>query len=196
MINIFKIVVIVEILFGFAIAQANLIELNQQKSKVEFLAIGRPSAIKIRGEGGSAKGTINIGTEKTIGEIQVNLDDFKTGMSKRDEHMKTKYLELGKAENKTATLKISNVKLPKDYWTTKPEMSDVKFYGTLRLHGVEKNVEGNLNLKKAEGNVAQGNSKFTIKLPDYGITIPSFAGITVAEDVDVTVNFEAKLIEK
>ncbi len=172
---------------------ANKINFDPAKSKVEFLAIGRPSALKIKGQGATASGALTLENASTEGEITVNLDDFKTGLETRDKHMKEKYLETEKAQNKTAKLKIIKLDLPANYWSSKSAVSKAKFSGTLALHGVQKNIEGELNLKAAQNNVVSGDSNFNIKLTDYAIAIPSFAGITVAEDVNVSVSFEATI---
>jgi polyisoprenoid-binding protein YceI len=181
--------------FAINSSAAVKISLDPAKTKVEFLAVGRPSALKIKGQGAVANGELTVQEGKTEGEISVNLDDFKTGMSTRDQHMKEKYLEIEKAQNKIAKLKILKIDLPIEYWKSKLDVANAKFSGTLDLHGVQKNVEGVLNLKAAQNNIVSGDSNFNIKLPDYAITIPSFAGITVAEDVSVNIQFEATLAD-
>jgi hypothetical protein len=50
------------------------------------------------------------------------------------------------------------------------------------LHGKEQGVKGTYLAK--DGKI---DAKFQIKLTDFGIEIPSYLGITVAETVDVQV---------
>ena len=174
---------------------ATNVSLDESKSKAEFLAIGSPSALKIKGQGASVKWQLSISKDAVTGDLLVNLEEFKTGISTRDNHMKEKYLEVNKAENKTAKLTISKIDLPSDYWKSKQEAKNVNFVGQLTLHGKQKEVKGVLNLNGAENNSVKGESSFKLKLSEYAIDIPSFAGITVAEDVDVKVEFLAKLSE-
>lgn len=174
---------------------ATSVSLDESKSKAEFLAIGSPSALKIKGQGASVKGELSIAKDIVTGDLLVNLDEFKTGISTRDNHMKEKYLHTYKAENKVAKLSITKIDLPADYWKLKSEAKNINFVGQLSLHGTQKEVKGILNLNGAENNSVKGESTFKLKLSEYGIDIPSFAGITVAEDVDVKVEFLAKLSE-
>ena len=57
-------------------------------SSAEFLAVGRPSMIKINGTGGKVQGKFALDGAKSIGEITLDLRDFTTGMQLRDKHMK------------------------------------------------------------------------------------------------------------
>jgi polyisoprenoid-binding protein YceI len=56
----------------------------------------------------------------------------------------------------------------------------------LKLHGVEKPVSGTFDLS-GSGASPKLAAKFAIKLSDFGIGIPSFAGVTMADEVAVTV---------
>lgn len=83
------------------------VELNAEKSPVGFTAVGRPSALKIKGEGAKATGALKSAGDSLEGEISANLDVFQTGISLRDHHMKEKYLETGKPGFSSAVLKLS-----------------------------------------------------------------------------------------
>jgi polyisoprenoid-binding protein YceI len=147
---------------------------------VKFLAIGHPSAIRIQGEGKT------LLTEKTSwkdgkfsGTFRVPLDSLKTGISTRDRHMKEKYLETAKFPN--ADLELSACPLREGETTC---------LGKLSLHGVTKGVS--IHLVESEGGpkTLKISADFAIKLTDFGITIPKFANITVAEDVQIQVDSE------
>jgi polyisoprenoid-binding protein YceI len=164
--------------------------IDHDSSEAHFLAIGKPSAIKIKGEHAKPDGNINITDDGTAkGEIKINLDEFSTGMQTRDEHMKEKYLETNKPENKFAVLSLKHVDLPKGFWKS-PHPIEVPFTGQLHLHGRQKDVNGNIKFDQVSNDLARGDAKFSINLPDYGISTPSFSGITVAEKVDIDVNFK------
>lgn len=126
------------------------------------------------------------------GELSLNLSDFETGIGLRDRHMKEKYLELAKENFQKARLKISSLSLPLDYWKA-PGRQTASFRGLLWLHGVEKEIEGVLEIVDAAKDIVSGAAKFTILLPDYGIAIPSFSGVTVAEKVDLEVKFKSRV---
>lgn len=169
------------------------ISVDPSASEAEFLAIGKPSAIKIKGSHAKPEGIITLANNgKVNGQIRLNLDDFDSGIELRDRHMKEKYLETGKAENKMAVLTITSVNLPKDFWKA-PHPMDTTFAGKLKLHGQEKDITGQMNLKSVTSNMAQGEAKFSLDLPDYGIEVPSYSGITVAQKVDVDVNFKGAI---
>ena len=59
-----------------------------------------------------------------------------------------------------------------------------EFAGTLTLHGVTKPVT--IKAQRAESWV---KSQFEIKLTDYGIAIPEWSGISVAETVKLGISF-------
>ena len=65
----------------------------------------------------------------------------------------------------------------------------------MEIHGVKLNVkiQGNLIFK---GEKVIIESKFIVKLEDYEIEIPKLLFHKIAEEVEVTVNFEYKRYEK
>lgn len=153
--------------------------------KVEFLAVGKPSAIKIKGEGKGPQGELQLkksGAQFSLnGELTVDLDSIDTGIGLRDRHMKEKYLETAKF--KTAVLKIKEATLPASALEGAGEYS---LPGLLTLKGVEKPVQLKVKLEP-EGDKIKSISFFKINLADFPIEVPKYAGITVANDVDVSV---------
>lgn len=179
--------------FASSFAQAATFTVNSEQSEVNFLAVGRPSMLKIKGTGAKPKGTFSTGV-KPEGEIQVDLREFTTGIATRDKHMKEKYLETDKPENQFAKFKISSIELPgKDL----PATGEVpaKISGTLTLHGKSLPVKSESKLK-VDGQKLSTSLQLNLKLTDYGIEIPSFAGVTVAENVDVDIELEAERSDK
>lgn len=156
--------------------------LEAGRGKIEFTAVGRPSAIKINGHGPGPEGDVALSKSdkgyRLSGEARFDLDALETGIGMRDRHMKEKYLETGKF--KTASLKLDG-----DLTTALVEQGgEIKTTGRLNLHGVEKPVDIALKIEK-DGERLKGVSRFTIKLSDYGIDIPRFSGVTVADDVEI-----------
>ena len=168
------------------------ISIEKDKSSVEFLAIGRPSALKIKGNRAKPEGKITFKDNSIDGIIMLNLEDFETGISLRDRHMKEKYLETAKEDFKNVKLTLAKIELPKTYWKN-PIPIKIDFQGKLWLHGVEKEISGELEIGTASKENLQGQARFSIVLTDFGIAIPSFSGITVAEKVDVEVNYFGKI---
>jgi polyisoprenoid-binding protein YceI len=165
-------------------AFASTATLDPGAGSVEFTAIGRPSMLKIVGKGPGPTGTLDVTDGNATGTFDVDLKDVTTGISMRDHHMKEKYLQVDKYPQ--AEFKLSSLKLPKPLDGSDASFKDVPFEGTFKVHGVEKPVKGTADLS-VESSKLKGTANFAIKVTDYGIDIPKFAGITMAEDVKVTV---------
>ena len=136
--------------------------------------------IRIKGESTGPRGSIEITDLKAQGEFTLPLANLNTGIEMRDEHMKQKYLEV--AKNPDAVLKITNLTL-----TSAEKGQDVPFSGTLTLHGTTKNVDGHVNYQTASG-TKKTHADFKIRLSDFGIAIPAYAGLKVADEVQVQVD--------
>jgi polyisoprenoid-binding protein YceI len=170
---------------AFALDAATL---DSMKGETHFLAVGRPSALKIDGTGRGPSGDLRFTkTPEGVsfsGEISVDLSTLDTGIGTRDRHMKEKYLEVEKY--KSAVLKFTDARIPKAAVTSGGE---VKLTATLNLHGQEKPVDVDMTVKP-QGEKILSSSKFSFKLSQFAIDIPKFSGITVADDVEVTVSTE------
>jgi polyisoprenoid-binding protein YceI len=150
------------------------------RASVKFLAVGNPAAIRIQGEGKAMtmeKAAWKAGKFSAV--FHVPLDSLETGISMRDRHMKEKYLETEKFPN--ADLVLANCALT-EVETTCP--------ASLTLHGVTKTVAIKLKSTPTPAKTLKVNADFAVKLSDYGISIPKFANITVAEDVQIQVDSE------
>lgn len=123
---------------------------------VTFIAIGRPSMLKIRGECSG-----KIVSPPPNFEATVELKECVTGIALRDKHMREKYLEV--EIHPVATLKAQ---LPKE--------GDWK--GKLTVHGKEAEVIGEIK---------DGVLRFSTTIEAHGITIPQFMGVTVANEVKI-----------
>jgi polyisoprenoid-binding protein YceI len=100
--------------------------------------------------------------------IVVDLKTLTTDMGLRDDHMKNKYLEVGK--------------YPEAVLTT-GKGKDGKGTGKIKIRGVEKDISGVykiLNDKEVE-------AKFDLNLPDYNITGIRYMGVGVKDKVNVRV---------
>jgi polyisoprenoid-binding protein YceI len=143
-------------------------------ASIEFVAQGRPAIIKVQGkipfEGTRLKEADN--------KISVDLSLLTTGIGLRDEHLKENYLEIKKYP--TSTLEII---------TPLTEIKKTgKFKGKLNLHGVTEEVSGEALFTKEE-NSYKVDAHFEFKLSLFKIGVPSYQGITIADDVQVRANF-------
>ena len=165
--------------------KAWLLTFDPGSGGVEFNATGRPSALKIHGKGTAPKGALSVTGGKASGTLSFDLGSLDTGIKMRNEHMKQKYLEVGKYQQ--AELTFDQLSMPESVQAEQAKLDRVPFQGTLSLHGIRKPVTGFADIVR-DGQKVALKADFGIKLTDYGIAIPSFAGITVAEDVRILVD--------
>lgn len=151
--------------------------MSVESGKVQFLAVGKPSFLKVNGEGNAPTGTMTIENGKASGEFSFDLATLDTKNETRTGHMKDKYLEVEKFPK--ATLKFKDVDAPGD-------KVQATIPAELTLHGQTRPVTMNAELSGGAKRTANGN--FKIKLSDFGIAIPSYAGVTIADEVTVTID--------
>jgi polyisoprenoid-binding protein YceI len=158
----------------------------------EFVAVGRPSAMKIHGQGAGLSGTLTVDDNSASGNVKFALDQFSTGVELRDHHMKEKYLEIQKYP--TASLALDKIKLASNLESgalKEGKIDKLAFTGHLNLHGITHPVTGTIDLNTSAG-VTKGDGQFEIKISDYNINVPTYLGITVADTVEIRVHLEAK----
>ena len=153
--------------------------IKMKASLVEFKARGKPAFISIDGKGHMLEGEMSIMNGLISGVIQFDLKSLDTGIELRDEHMKDKYLQVETHSMASLTLK-----------DVKSSDGEFDFNGVMKLHGVERPVSGVAQL--TEGKLV---ASLKLKLSDYEIAIPSFQGITVADEVTVKVNTQLEMIK-
>jgi polyisoprenoid-binding protein YceI len=172
------------------------LDLGKAVSKVEFLAVGKPSMLKIRGtakpegEAKSLEGNLSLKGDTVSGNAKFALDTLNTGIGMRDRHMKEKYLETAKFPK--AEFALTEMKVPEAIQKGDGTAKDLPFTGTLTIHGVSQAVKGMAKMERKEGK-ANFSFDFGTKIPAHKIELPSFMGVTVAEDVQITVEVEGPL---
>jgi hypothetical protein len=157
-----------------------------KQAEVTFLVKGRPGFLRINGTGGVPVGTFSYKAGMLSGTVECPMGTFVTGIDLRDKHMKEKYLEVEKYPKAVAELQPIAVDQATGKW------ADVPFKAWLTLHGVRKEVSGVFTVNPDTDHSARVEASFGLKISDFGISLPSYAGITVAEDVVVTVHFHAE----
>lgn len=164
------------------------IEMSTDAGSVEFVATGWPSALKIHGKGTGPAGTLTVTDHAVTGSLAVDLASLETGIGLRDRHLKEEYLQVDRYPQARLTLSHLDVRrLPEG--ATFGAVA-IPFEGTLLLHGVEKPVSGQARVSRNDSRVAV-SAQFSISLGDFGVGVPKYMGITVAEKVDVKAAFSA-----
>lgn len=165
-----------------------VLDFDKGSGAVTFDAIGRPSALKIHAKGDAPKGQLKVQDGKVTGFVSLKLDSLDTGINMRNEHMKKRYLETDKFPE--AKLTITELILPAN--CTAPDFSADKlpFKGMLSLHGVDKAVTGTAKASR-DGDDLSIEAHFSIVIEDYAIKLPTFAGITMASEVNCGVEAKA-----
>ncbi len=114
-------------------------------------------------------------------QVRITIQSFKFKNGLMEEHFNENYLESTKYPNCVFKGKI-NEKI--DY--SKDGQNKVTVSGKMELHGVTKDVElAGLLIKK--GNEINIDSKFKLKIADYGIKVPTLYVKNIAEIVDISV---------
>jgi hypothetical protein len=159
------------------------LENTKNAGEVNFLAVGKPAMVKIKGKSPAPATKAKIENDTLSVESTLVLNTLDTGIEMRDEHMKEKYLQTKEYPN--AILKIEKISLPAGFEAKPVAIKDQKFDGVLNLHGKDQKVSGTYSLSDKLELTAQ----FNIKLSDYGIEIPEYLGIKVADSVVVDTSF-------
>ena len=159
-------------------------------------------------------------TSKITGHIQVNPKDItkglkaafaldlaslKTGIDKRDEHMRDNFLETAKYP--TAMLTIDKVTKASDKMLVDGKTLMVDAEGTLTLHGVKNTVqlkditatyfdESEATKGRLPGDLLIINGGFSLNLPDYNIEVPQFIFLKLAETIKVSVDLAGSTATK
>ena len=119
------------------------------------------------------------------GSLTVDLRTLQTGIKLRDTHMRENYLEVQKPGYEHATL--TNIRLEGN--TSEP-VSKVGFTGVLAVHGLQRNVAGTADIRRAGDNL-RVQASFPVKVSEFEIPSPSYLGVGVRDEVTVGVTFTA-----
>jgi polyisoprenoid-binding protein YceI len=119
------------------------------------------------------------------GSLAVDLRTLDTGIGLRNDHLREKYLEVGKGPGfDVATLSEIDVKgLDVD-----APVGKGSFTGSLTLHGAKKPVTGAVDVHQA-GPILRVKASFPVLLSDFGISKPRYLGVGVRDTVQVEVAF-------
>ena len=169
---------------------AGTIQFNAADGATEFLAVGKPAMIKINGKGPGPDGSLTFAANKISGAIKVDLTKLTTEIDLRDEHMKNKYLEVKKYP--TADLIFNEFKLPIAVDAMTDKEIDVPFTADFTLHGKTNSVSGMAHVTKVQKKIT-GTATFTIPIMKYLETLPSYAGVKIADEVTVKIKLSGTI---
>lgn len=139
-------------------------------------------------------------TKSPKGKVRIDLRELKTGISLRDEHLKSSnWLDTEKYPYAAFMLKsITDASSDKLEDGKKVKAT---FNGIFTVHGVSKEIsapgeityfkETGMTKKKMKGNLLKTKASFNIKLSDFGINIPDMVVGKVDENIKVSVGFIA-----
>lgn len=145
---------------------------------VSFQVSG-PAGLKIEG----ATGEIQVADDGTSVTITIPLANLTTGISLRDKHMKDS-LETSKYPTTVLTVARSSLRFPSG-----GDRVETDAPGMLTLHGQTKPVSIHYDARW-DGTAFVTHGKVHLIMTDFGMTVPSYLGVTVKPDVDVNANFK------
>ena len=123
------------------------------------------------------------------GELLVDLATLDTGIGLRNDHLRTTYLDTERGtEFRHAVLSgvVLDQPLP-----GRDGRHETRFSGVLSLHGVQRPIEGEAELRRRNGRM-QVEARFSLSLDAFDIPPPRYLGIGVRDAIEVTVRFDTE----
>lgn len=138
--------------------------------------------------------------DKPKGFVKVSIKNIKTGINLRDEHLRSESW-LNAEQYPHSIFRLKEILNPSSTSLTDGKKINAILVGDFTLHGITHEVkvpasityfkESDETKMKMPGNLLAASVKFTIKLTDYGIKIPSMVIGKVSEEVEIDVDFVA-----
>lgn len=116
------------------------------------------------------------------GEVSVDLRSLDTGISLRNRHLRSNYLEVEKGPT-FAAARLRDIRVEKLAGKT-------TFRGMLTLHGESRPVSGTANIEPNGGGY-RVVATFPVRISDFRIPEPTYLGVGVKDEVVVRVNLSA-----
>jgi polyisoprenoid-binding protein YceI len=160
-------------------------------SAIGFAALSAPSdahvTFQASGPGGlTIEGTtadLKVSEDSGNVVIDVPLANLGTGIELRDHHMREKYLEVPKYPSTTLIISRGALKFP-----AKDDHAEGDVPAILKLHGQSHPVTVHYEARGGPAGFS-AKGKFRLNMNDYGISVPSYLGVTVKPDVGVSASF-------
>ena len=129
---------------------------------------------------------LSVTDDGTIVTFTAPVASLKTGIELRDSHLR-KYLDAGTYPNITLSIARGDIATPAD-----GKSSSGSAGSSVTLHGVKKFEKVSYSLSKSGDTYTVIVKGLVLKLQDYGIEQPSFAGVKVNQQVAVDVSCQFK----
>ncbi|MFM2327543.1 MAG: hypothetical protein RIR31_1745 [Bacteroidota bacterium] len=173
--------------FIFSAAFVNAQNIYMTKTgKVSFYSRAK-SLEKVEADNNEVSSILNTQTGDLVFAILVKSFHFESALM--EEHFNENYVESNKFPKSTFKGKISNLSLVN---FTKDGAYPVTVEGDLTLHGVTKKMTSTGSITVKGGKIA-AFSKFSVKLKDHNISIPSLVKDKISEDIDITADCKYEL---
>jgi polyisoprenoid-binding protein YceI len=147
------------------------------------------AAFEGKGPGGfKLKGTthaVDLADDGTTLSVVVHLGRLETGIGLRDKHMREKYLQVDQFADAVLRVPWASVHLPEDGQRVQGQTT-----GTMELHGKSKEVGFSYSIVRTGSSYAVTGS-LPLNMNDFGITVPSYMGLTVQPEVVATCSLSA-----
>jgi len=175
-----KIIFVALFLMSATVADAQNIYITKT-GKISFFSRAK-SIDKVEADNNEVSSILNTQTGEMVFAVLIKGFHFESALM--EEHFNENYLESGKFPKSTFKGKISN---PAAVYFNKDGAYPVTVDGDLTLHGITKKVSATGSITIKAGKIT-AFSKFTVKLKDFNISIPSLVADKISEDIDVTVD--------
>jgi polyisoprenoid-binding protein YceI len=143
---------------------------------------------------------VNDITQKPMGKVKVPINNIKTGIDLRDEHLRSE-MWLNSEKFPYAEFQLTGIKNPSSQKLNEGQKVSATLIGKFSVHGVTKDIEvpailayfkeSEKTKAKAPGNLLVANAEFSINLADFGVKIPDMVVGKVNDDVKITTSFVA-----
>jgi polyisoprenoid-binding protein YceI len=160
----------------------------------EVVFTSKAATESFQGRTDQITGTISVDpaqlTDTVTVNLEVDLTTLKTGIGKRDSHMRENHLETKKypkATFKGATLRGTSAKM----LSGSPEKFEVE--GDFTLHGVTRRLRANVEVSLKDPTTLEFKAAFMVPLADYKIDRPKFLFLKLGEVQELAVTGTAKL---
>ncbi len=133
-----------------------------------------------------SRSVIDLESGKIAFSIPIKEFEFKKSLMQ--EHFNDKYLESVKYPKSTFSATIIDFEAGKD-------VEEIIAEGELEIHGVKKNVQITGSIEHKGGKMFI-RCVFTVLIADYKIKIPRLMFQNIAEEIEITIEFEYETNEK
>lgn len=175
--------------------------LNDGGSRVQFVSDAPLETITGVTSGLSGDLSFDAANVATLrGTVRVNIASLRTGVDLRDEHLRgSSWLDATRFPD--ATFAITSVE---GTGAVAPgEARDVMVRGRLSLHGVTRDITANVRIRRVApsadvaaapgvtGEVLRVRATFTLRLTDFGVSVPAPVRLKVSNEIELNVDLRA-----